>query len=283
MFPCLALGTGADELAEVGGGGVVLLDVGLCQLTVLGIAGGDVGGYVEVRAGVGGGFALAELGDVLEFLLDIGEEAGGGFFIAQEMGADEHEGQEVALHGSVGVWGVPLLEEGTEGVVVGVVTDFGALAADPALEDVEELLLGGCHEGGMDILVGDIEVGDEEVLEGDVEEGHLHLQFHDASAFALDGHEFVGGVLDLEGGAHEGDGVTWLQVIEQERHVQLHLLIATGTLEGLHVLLGDACMVLGGVAEEEGLSVGASVPLHDERFQFLLVALDEEVTTEGGA
>ena len=58
----LALGAGGDELAEIGGTGVVVTDVGLGLLSVGGVLGGYVHGDMQIGTGVGGGLALTQLG-----------------------------------------------------------------------------------------------------------------------------------------------------------------------------------------------------------------------------
>ena len=58
-------GDGDDEFAEIGGGGLVLGDIALGEGAVLLFASGDEEGDMEVGSRIGGGFALADLGDVL--------------------------------------------------------------------------------------------------------------------------------------------------------------------------------------------------------------------------
>ena len=76
-------------------------DVVLGQVAVLGVSGGDLQGYPEVGACVGGGFGGSfgvdglELGEgtLLEFFLALG--------VLTEVGADKHEGSEMGLGGGV--------------------------------------------------------------------------------------------------------------------------------------------------------------------------------------
>ena len=134
-------GDEGDELAEGGGGGVVLGDVGLGKGAVLRVASGDEEGDMQIGTGVGGCLALAEGGDGAELVDDSGGEAADAFFVALQMGADEHEGEEMALHGAFLIDEVAIVEDGLQHGIVLLTGGLGAALVDTAAEDVEELLL----------------------------------------------------------------------------------------------------------------------------------------------
>ena len=107
-----------DELGEFVGFGVMLLDVLLGGIAIAGIAGGDVEGNPEVGAGVGGGEGFASRINGGEGLEGLGLQLRLAFLIADEMGADEHQGEEVALHGAFLVDEVAILEDASQYDVV---------------------------------------------------------------------------------------------------------------------------------------------------------------------
>ena len=134
-------GDEGDELAEGGGGGVLLGDVGLGKGAVLRVASGDEEGDMQIGTGVGGCLALTEGGDGAEFVVDGGGEAADTFFVALQMGTDEHKGEEMALHGTFLVDEVAIVEDGLQHGIVLLTEGLGAALVDTTTEDVEELLL----------------------------------------------------------------------------------------------------------------------------------------------
>lgn len=133
----LAFRHGADKLAEVRGRGVVVADVGFGQIAVLGLGGGDVEGYMEIGTGVGGGFALADAGESGQLCFDCLAETSDTGFVGQQVGTDEHQGKEVALHGAFGEHGVAMGDDIVQRLLVLVCRDGCLLAVDPATKDFQ--------------------------------------------------------------------------------------------------------------------------------------------------
>ena len=170
-----------DELGEFVGFGLVLPDILLGGVAIAGIAGGDVKGYPEVGAGVGGREGFATGVDDVEGLEGLGLQLGLTFLIADEMGADEHQGEEMETGGLVLHLVVTVVVEAGEHGGIAATGLLVARALHATVEDGQQVVLGVLDEIGAD-EVGLLLVQDDDLTGGDV----FHLDAHHAR------HEFEG-------------------------------------------------------------------------------------------
>ena len=170
-----------DELGEFVGFGVMLLDVLLGGIAIAGIAGGDVEGNPEVGAGVGGGEGFASRINGGEGLKGLGLQLRLAFLIADEMGADEHQGEEMEAGGLVLHLVVAVVIEAGEHGGIAAARRLIARALHATVEDGQQVVLGVLDEIGAD-EVGLLPIQDDDLAGGDVP----HLDVHHA------GHEFEG-------------------------------------------------------------------------------------------
>ena len=138
-----------EEAAEVLGVGGVVADVLLGGGAVLGDAGGEVEGEVEVGTDIGGGTTLALGVDGIQLAGDLSGEILGGEGIVAQMGADEHNGQETAVEDVAGDGVVAEMVDVVERGGIGLAALGSLLVVDAATENVEE----GAQELGDELAV----------------------------------------------------------------------------------------------------------------------------------
>ena len=204
--------------------------------------------------------------------------------VTTQMGADEHQGEEMALHGTFLIHQFAVLGDAVEHKGVFTVCCLGEFLVDTAAEDIQKFLLGGGNAGGVVAIVAGIGEGDVEVVEGETKHHHLYAEFDGAGlglGFHLQNLTLFGDV--FEGGAHETEALPHPKAISRHGEVGEVLLFAASLfneflLRILYTGRGLALLIEG---EEEQFVLVHPVPLNHQVLQHSLVAINEEVAAQG--